>query len=80
MIIDKKKTLQENWQQYMASCGDDCIMSLAEYVRREAENDPGFFRWLFDNESLTDFECPDKDEFEYMIVQEMSNKEERPVV
>lgn len=53
-------------------------MSLAEYVCREAESDPGFFRWLFDNENLSDFECPGEVDFEHMIAQEMSNKEERP--
>ena len=49
--------------------------SLCEYIRNEAENDPGFFRWLFEDENLSDFECPDADEFNEFLLR--SQDEER---
>lgn len=34
--------------------------SFAYYVQQVAQSDKGFFRWLFDDDSLQDFECPAK--------------------
>lgn len=38
-------------------------VTFAEWVETESENDPDFFRWLFDNPDLGDSECPDEAEF-----------------
>lgn len=48
----KMQVLRENYSEYIRSCEDD--MSFREYVEREAENDPGFFRFLFDDSELGD--------------------------
>jgi len=34
--------------------------SFAYYVQEVAQSDRGFFRWLFDDDSLQDFDCPAK--------------------
>ena len=52
MIKDYKKAqLVENFNAYQ---GEEPV-TLKGYVEREAENDPGFFRWLFDDRNLNDF-------------------------
>lgn len=58
----KKVILTENYEQ-----GDNSIVSFAEWVQRESENDPGFFRWLFEDYDLGDSECPDDTAFESFL-------------
>lgn len=56
--IDYKiQILQENYDEYCSNSkdGEGDGMSLQEYVRRESENDPAFFRWLFDVGDINDF-------------------------
>ena len=45
----KEQILREQYDYYIAN-GDD--ITLREYVEREAENDPLFFIWLFDDGEL----------------------------
>ena len=59
----KRKHLEEQWNEYNANGNIGDEVTLAHYVCREAKNDPGFFRWLFDNDELSDFECEDEEEF-----------------
>jgi hypothetical protein len=47
----KKQILIENYNQ-----ADNASMTLKEYVERESENDPNFFRWLFDKDFEQDFD------------------------
>lgn len=35
----------------------------SEWVKLESENDPGFFRWLFEIDELEDFFCVDEESF-----------------
>ena len=57
MIKDYKKAqLAENYKQ------SDSEMSFAEYVIRESENDPNFFRFLFDETFDSDFDLSLTDE------------------
>lgn len=42
-------------QIILENYNSDGTMTIREYVEREAENDPGFFRWLFDDSELDDF-------------------------
>lgn len=49
----KEQILRENYDEYVNNGGGG---SLSEYVEREAENDPNFFRWLFDDGNLGDFD------------------------
>lgn len=37
-------------------------ITLREYVERQAESDPNFFRWLFDDGELGDFDYGLSDE------------------
>lgn len=37
-------------------------MEVKDYVEYSAEEDPTFYRWLFDSET-DDYECPNKDAF-----------------
>lgn len=55
----KLQVLEEN--------NTDNVCSICEYIRYESENDPGFFRWLFEDENLSDFECPNEDEFKEFL-------------
>lgn len=50
----KKDYLVENYQNYIDN-GEDTI-SLREYTELESESDPNFFRWLFDDDELGDFD------------------------
>lgn len=52
-ISYKVQVLTENYNNYIEN-GDDNI-TLREYVECEAESDPNFFRWLFDDDGLGDF-------------------------
>ena len=51
---NKKQVLVELFSGYKFNGGEEPA-TLKGYVERESENDPGFFRWLFDNEHLSDF-------------------------
>ena len=51
---NKKQVLVELVSGYKFNGGEEPA-TLKGYVERESENDPGFFRWLFDNENLSDF-------------------------
>ena len=52
----KIHVLTENHMNY----SDD--ITLREYVERQAESDPNFFRWLFDDGELGDFDYGLSDE------------------
>ena len=43
-------------------------LSLYEWVEKESKNEPDFFRWLFDEPELDDFQCPDKTKFLYFLL------------
>ena len=49
-----KLILIENFNKYKFNGGDEPA-TLKGYVEREAENDPNFFGWLFDNENIEDY-------------------------
>ena len=49
----KKQILVEQFNEFKLNGGEEPA-TLKEYVERESENDPGFFRWLFDDD-LDDF-------------------------
>ena len=51
---NKKQILVEQFNEYKFNGGEEPA-TLRGYVEREADNDPGFFRWLFDNGDLSDF-------------------------
>ena len=50
----KEQILRENYDEYVNNGGGG--LTFREYVEREAENDPNFFRWLFDDRGLGDFD------------------------
>lgn len=52
-----KQILLENYGQTNKE------FSFAGWIELEAENDPNFFRWLFDEDLEQDFVCPDKEAF-----------------
>lgn len=57
MIKDYKKAqLEENYKQ------SNSDMTFAEYVQCESENDPHFFRFLFDEAFDSDFDLSISDE------------------
>lgn len=58
----KKVILRENYDQ-----GDNSDVSFEEWVRLESQGDPGFFRWLFEDDNLGDDECPDDTVFESFL-------------
>lgn len=49
----KEQILRENYEQYIKNGGEG--LTLREYTEREAENDPDFYRWLFDDGQIEDF-------------------------
>lgn len=53
-IENKKQILVELFNEYKFN-GGEVPATLREYVERESDNDPGFFRWLFDDDNLSDF-------------------------
>lgn len=61
MILDLKiDVLREHCDNYnsnnLDAYGDDAEqLSIREYAEREAENDPGFYRWIFDDSEIGDF-------------------------
>lgn len=56
----KEQILRENYNEYIQSGSDD--ITLREYVEREADSDPNFFSWLFDDGDLGDFDFGLSDE------------------
>lgn len=50
----KEQILRENYDEYVNNGGEG--LTFREYVEREAGNDPNFFRWLFDDGNLGDFD------------------------
>jgi hypothetical protein len=48
---NKKQIIIENYNKV-----DNSSMTLKEYAEREADNDPQFFRWLFDKDFKEDFD------------------------
>lgn len=56
----KEQILRENYDEYIQNGSDD--ITLREYVEREADSDPNFFRWLFDDRELGDFDFGLSDE------------------
>ena len=48
----KIQALTENYNNSLAN-GE--TGEFAEWVKLEAQSDPNFFRWLFDDDSLQDF-------------------------
>ena len=56
----KEQVLRENYNNYIQSGSDD--ITFREYVERYADNDPNFFRWLFDDGELGDFDFGLRDE------------------
>ena len=46
----KIQILQEQYAQ------DESNVTFSEFVKLTSESDPGFFRWLFDDDELSDFD------------------------
>lgn len=57
----KKQILGENFRKG----GNE--VSFSEWVQLESENDPGFFRWLFEIDEIGDFDCPNTEAFEKFL-------------
>lgn len=49
------QVLKENYADYRRNGDPKDITTLREYVETQAETDPGYFRWLFNNDDLDDF-------------------------
>lgn len=66
MIKENKiAVLRENFAQ------NEGPEKFGEWVRLESQSDPNFFRWLFDNDQLPDFDSGDyEDEFETLCEDE----------
>lgn len=68
----KIQQLREQYNEYCLNSddGQGDGMSLAEYIRREASNDPFFWGWLFDDENLessADLTAEQREEFESLL-------------
>lgn len=50
----KKQMLVELFYEYKFDGGEEPL-TLKGFVERESDNDPNFFRWLFDDDNLSDF-------------------------
>jgi hypothetical protein len=64
-VENKKQILVENFNEYKFNGGEEPA-TLKGYVEREADNDPNFFGWLFDNgdiESYADLTNEQKQEY-----------------
>ena len=64
-VENKKQILVELFNEYKFNGGEEPT-TLKEYVEREADNDPNFFGWLFDNgdiESYDDLTDEQKQEY-----------------
>lgn len=66
MIKENKiAVLRENFAQ------NEGPENFGEWVRVESQSDPNFFRWLFDDDQLPDFDLGDHvDEFETLCGEE----------
>lgn len=63
----KMQILQEQYAQ------DESNTSFSEFVKLSSESDPGFFRWLFDDDELSDFdEGEHSDEWEDFLADLMN--------
>ena len=49
------QVLKENYADYCRNGDPNDITTLREYVETQAESDPGYFRWLFNNDDLDDY-------------------------
>lgn len=58
--------LKECYQEYVNACPETPV-DFAEWIELDSESDPGFFRFLFNNDNLGDFECPDRAAFEEFL-------------
>ena len=66
---NKKQILVEQFNEYKNNGGEEPA-TLKGYVEREADNDPNFFSWLFDNgdiESYADLTDEQKQEYKEFI-------------
>ena len=54
----KIQVLTENYNSI--ANGETC--EFAEWVKLEAQSDPNFYRWLFDDDSLQDFSAGEYEE------------------
>lgn len=63
---NKVKILKENYEEYVKACPVAAV-SFPEWVELESESDPGFFRWLYNDWNLGDFDCPNRKEFNNFI-------------
>lgn len=68
----KIQQLRERYNEYCSNSedGQGDGMSFAEYVEREADNDPRFFAWLFEDEDLespADLTAEQREEFENLL-------------
>lgn len=66
---NKKQILVEQFNEYKNNGGEEPA-TLKGYVEREADNDPNFFSWLFDNgdiESYADLSKEQKQEYKEFI-------------
>ena len=64
-VENKKQILVEQFNEYKFNGGEEPA-TLKGYVEREADNDPNFFGWLFDNgdiESYADLTDEQKQEY-----------------
>ena len=49
------KALKENYADYCRNGNPDDSTTLRGYIEGQADNFPGFFRWLFNNDDIEDF-------------------------
>ncbi len=49
------KALEENYADYRRNGEPGDTTTLREYVESQADSDPGFFRWLFNDDNIEDF-------------------------
>lgn len=55
----KIQVLTDNYNSAVEN-GETC--GFAEWVKLEAQSDPNFYRWLFDDDTLQDFSAGEYDE------------------
>lgn len=49
------QVMQENFADYRRNGEQNDKTTLREYVESQADSDPGFFRFLFNNDDIEDF-------------------------
>lgn len=82
-IDNKKQILVERFNEYKFNGGEEPA-TLKEYIEREADNDPGFFGWLFDNsdiESCADLTDEQKQELKEFLdsLPDMGSQDPEPL-